>query len=151
MPENSGHHHGSGGNGGHGGKGGFGYERRDMSVRVIAISLAILAVFVIISVVAMKGYLNALWKPDRQQQEPPWRTDVESVPVGPRLTTTPDMGLKELLAAEDSVLTSYGWVHPDSGIVRIPIDRAIAILAERGLPSRAGGGAGASSPTGDPE
>jgi hypothetical protein len=39
-------------------------------------------------------------------------------------------------AAEDSLLKSYGWIDRERGIVRIPIDRAIEILAQRGLPVR---------------
>jgi DNA-binding GntR family transcriptional regulator len=41
-----------------------------------------------------------------------------------------------MLAAETAILHSYGWVDRDAGIVRIPIERAIEILAERGLPTR---------------
>jgi hypothetical protein len=39
-------------------------------------------------------------------------------------------------AAEDAALDSYGWVDKDAGIVRIPVDRAMEILAKKGLPSR---------------
>jgi hypothetical protein len=35
------------------------------------------------------------------------------------------------------MLKSYGWIDRDKGVVHIPIDRAIEILAERGLPVRA--------------
>jgi hypothetical protein len=33
-------------------------------------------------------------------------------------------------------LNSYGWVDQQAGIARIPIDRAMALLAQRGLPTR---------------
>ena len=36
----------------------------------------------------------------------------------------------------DAILDSYGWVDPDKGIVRIPIDQAIDIVAQKGLPSK---------------
>ena len=39
-------------------------------------------------------------------------------------------------AAEDQLLTSYGWVDQSKGIVRVPINRAIDMLASAGLPSR---------------
>jgi cytochrome c oxidase cbb3-type subunit III len=45
--------------------------------------------------------------------------------------------LAELRAAEDAALHSYGWVDRATGIVRIPIDRAMEVLAARGLPVRA--------------
>ena len=42
--------------------------------------------------------------------------------------------LAEFRAQEDALLTSYGWVEKDKGIARIPIDEAMRIVAERGLP-----------------
>ena len=48
--------------------------------------------------------------------------------------------LQEMLAAEDKLLHSYGWVDQQHGMVRIPIDRAIDLLAQRGLPSRPAAG-----------
>jgi hypothetical protein len=38
--------------------------------------------------------------------------------------------------AEARVLTSFAWVNRDSGRVRIPIERAMAIIAAEGLPVR---------------
>lgn len=57
-------------------------------------------------------------------------------PPEPRLQVTPQTDFQQLRAAEDTVLNSYGWVNREAGIVRIPIDRAIELLAERGLPAR---------------
>jgi hypothetical protein len=39
-------------------------------------------------------------------------------------------------AAEDKILNGYGWVDREHGVARIPIDRAIDLLAQRGLPAR---------------
>jgi cytochrome c oxidase cbb3-type subunit 3 len=58
-----------------------------------------------------------------------------SAPPPPR--TRVQAPLEELRAAEDAVLHSYGWVDRPAGIVRIPIDRAMEVPAERGLPVRA--------------
>ncbi len=38
--------------------------------------------------------------------------------------------------AEERVLASYGWLDPRAGVVRIPIDRAMDLVAQRGLPVR---------------
>jgi hypothetical protein len=43
-------------------------------------------------------------------------------------------GEPELRTAEDTDLNSYGWVDRTAGIARIPIDRAMQLLLERGLP-----------------
>ena len=53
----------------------------------------------------------------------------------PQLQEGPVLELKAVRAAEDQVLNSYAWVDPEKGVVRIPIDRAMDLLVERGLPA----------------
>jgi hypothetical protein len=48
----------------------------------------------------------------------------------------PDEAFKQLRATEDAVLNTYGWVDRESGIVHIPIERAMELLLQRGLPAR---------------
>lgn len=62
--------------------------------------------------------------------------DPARIPPGPRLQASPHDTLMIMRHEEDSVLTSYGWVNRDSGIVRVPIDRAMEMLIEHGVPSR---------------
>ncbi len=52
----------------------------------------------------------------------------------PRLVTSEPAVLAEFRAQESAFLTSYGWVEKDKGIARMPIDEAMKIVAERGLP-----------------
>ncbi len=59
-----------------------------------------------------------------------------ALPPEPRLQQAPIADLQEMLAAQDKLLHTYGWVDRQHGIVRVPIDRAIDMLAQRGLPSR---------------
>jgi hypothetical protein len=47
---------------------------------------------------------------------------------------------RALRAREDAVLNSYGWVDKTAGVVRIPIDEAIRLTVQRGLPVRQGSG-----------
>ena len=59
-------------------------------------------------------------------------------PSEPRLQVTPGQELTAMREAENAILYSYGWVDRNAGIVRLPIQRAMELLAERGLPARAG-------------
>ena len=52
-------------------------------------------------------------------------------PPAPRLQTDPRRDLEALRAAEDAQLHDYGWVDRAAGRVRIPIERAMVLLAER--------------------
>jgi hypothetical protein len=62
--------------------------------------------------------------------------DARQLPVEPRLQRSPILDLQRFRAAEDQILHGYGWVDQQHGVVHIPIDRAIDILAQRGLPAR---------------
>lgn len=41
-----------------------------------------------------------------------------------------------LYEAQNAKLNGYGWVDRSSGIVHIPIDRAMDLIVQRGLPAR---------------
>jgi hypothetical protein len=43
--------------------------------------------------------------------------------------------MQELLRNANAQLQSYGWVDRSMGMVRIPIDQAMALVVEQGLPS----------------
>ena len=58
------------------------------------------------------------------------------LPPEPRLQTNPRQDLIEMRAKEDATLNTYGWVDKTRGVVRIPIDEAMKLTVERGLPSR---------------
>jgi hypothetical protein len=59
------------------------------------------------------------------------------------LQTNPRQDLAAFHAHERERLSTYAWVDRDKGVIRIPIERAIALLAERGLPGSASDGRGA--------
>ena len=44
-----------------------------------------------------------------------------------------------LYQAQTERLNSYGWVDRSNGVVHIPIDRAMDLIIERGLPARTNG------------
>jgi len=58
----------------------------------------------------------------------------QPLPPEPRLQTSPHEDLKAYLARENWELTHYHWVDKDKGIAAIPIEDAIRIVAQRGIP-----------------
>ncbi len=58
----------------------------------------------------------------------------------PFLQTQPFMDIYTLRADETQKLTTYGWVDKEGGITRIPIDRAMEVMMQRGFPARPEGG-----------
>ena len=59
---------------------------------------------------------------------------IPRLPPEPRLQSFPRQDLRQMREAENAVLTGYGWVDRAGGIARIPVDRAVAILLDKGLP-----------------
>jgi hypothetical protein len=67
----------------------------------------------------------------------------------PRLEENERSQLRQLIEDQDRKLATYDWVDKDRGTVRIPIDRAMELIVERGLPVRGEGSTAAqtSAPT----
>jgi hypothetical protein len=55
-------------------------------------------------------------------------------PPGPRLQVRPEIELAAFRAQEDAILSSYAWVDKEQGIVRIPVEEAMRLVVERGMP-----------------
>lgn len=114
-----------------------GYERRDLSVRVVGIFFLGLTVAVAAVLVLMVWLFRSFEAGEARRDRPPSPlAGAPQPPPEPRLQVNASEDLKALRAAEDAALTTYGWVDRQAGIVRIPIDRAMDLLAERGLPTR---------------
>ncbi|OLC96545.1 MAG: hypothetical protein AUH86_09440 [Acidobacteria bacterium 13_1_40CM_4_58_4] len=54
----------------------------------------------------------------------------------PRLEINERTQLNGFRLDEEKKLNSYGWVDQKAGVVHIPIERAMQIVAQRGLPVR---------------
>ena len=71
----------------------------------------------------------------RDEPVPPMvAANLRRTPSGPRLEPNPLAPRRAARAREDAVLESYGWVDRNAGIARIPIDRAMELLVDKGLP-----------------
>lgn len=58
------------------------------------------------------------------------------VPPEPQLQPQPSRDWQQMLAEETQRLNSYGWINQSAGTVHIPIERAIELTLEQGLPVR---------------
>lgn len=117
-----------------------GHEERDVSFRpIVAAGLGMLMVAVIV-LVLLRGLLGH-YAAREAKLGPPVNPLAESygrqLPPEPRLQTAPIEDLRQLHAAEDALLNSYGWLDRQAGTAHIPIARAMELLVQRGLPSRA--------------
>jgi len=117
----------------HSPNGNAGHEQSEVSVRTIVISLAFLLVGAMLGAIIAVGvfrYLHQTYRPDVAATQ-----EIPQVPPQPRLQVIPSEEIQALHAREDHVLSTYSWVDKNSGTVRVPIDKAIDMLAQKGLPS----------------
>ena len=112
---------------------GAGHEQSEVDVRLIVVSLAFLAVFTLIICVLVVGifrYFHSYYGTDEAV-----RLSQPVIPPAPRIEVAPYEEYQRMKVREDHILNTYAWVDKSSGTVRVPIDRAIDLLAAKGLPS----------------
>lgn len=111
------------------------YEARDVDASVIGwVAVGVIAsAFVIYGIVKISyGYFartefHGVAPVTMVNQQPPQTS-------GPLLQVNPGADLEELQQSERQTLNSYGWVDQKKGIVRIPIEEAMKIVVQKGLP-----------------
>src|SRR6185312_12519901 len=114
---------------------GVAHERRDVNVfQISAFGIGLLLGCIVV-VFAMYGLFTFLFKREDAKNlgNPTAAMSSERItqPPEPRLQAEPKVELKDLKADEETILTSYGWIDPNKGIVRIPVDQAIDIVAQK--------------------
>jgi hypothetical protein len=122
-----------------------GHETTDAEIGPLVRFAVFLAATVIVSALVVIGlykYLDEREQAEKAGRHPLAAGIVRPLPPPPRLQTYPFDDIKELRKAENKVLDHYAWVDQNAGVVQIPIERAIDVLAERGLPYRQAGPAG---------
>jgi hypothetical protein len=114
------------------------HESTDISIRGVLWFVVILASTVMVIQFAIAGLMK-VFEHYEAKNDPfvsPQAVPAGTLPAEPRLQTTPWQDLKQFRADEELILHSYGWVDQKNGVVRLPIDKAKALLLERGIPVR---------------
>ena len=118
------------------------YEHTDIDVNVGYKFALWLAVSMVISVAIVWG---AFWffesrsksANTQAQKYPLAATRKAAEPPSPNLQMQPFKDIYELRQGESEKLGGYGWVDKEGGVTRIPIDRAMEVMLQRGFTSRA--------------
>jgi len=138
------------------------YERRDIrpgGVLYFLVGLAVAAVLIHFVIAGLYKYLE---KRNEAQQKavsplvtnpvqdtrmlpPQFKTDAEGTDYEkyleknyptPQLEIDERTQLNKVRLYEEDALSTYDYIDKNAGTVRIPIDRAMDLLAQRGLPTR---------------
>lgn len=129
-----------------------GYEVTDVHTPPIWKFLGYLFLITFGSIALMYGMFYALKGYNESQDAAPTAMEQQRVlPSGARLQVNEPQDLKTYKANQEKVLNSYGWEDKAVKVVRIPVSRAMEIVAEKGLPKfevkeTKGGAAAAAKP-----
>ena len=121
-----------------------GYETRDANTSGILLFLALLATTVVLVLLFAWGLFRQYSLSINNKPPDSPFTGVREVPSAPRLQVTPREDLQRILADQQSKLETYGWEDRQAGTVRIPIERAMDLLVQKGLPVATPGSSGQS-------
>ena len=135
-----------------------GFESSDVRVSGVVTFLISLAIFAVVTAVLAYGIGKVLNARMAREDGPPskWSRTVDMRPLGdlassaemqnkmaemtqkfptPRVQTDDgNQDVADLHAREDLLLDNYSWVDGTHAKVRIPIERAMELIAQRGLP-----------------
>jgi hypothetical protein len=118
------------------------YEHSDIDPAIGYKFALWLAVAMLVSAGIVYGFfwffLSSEVARDARVQQFPLAAGAVREPPTPRLQTQPFKDVYLLKQGEAAKLESYAWVDKEGGVVRIPIDRAMELTVEHGLPARAG-------------
>jgi hypothetical protein len=109
------------------------HERRDVRPAIVVVAGGGVLALVVFALVAMWWLLVGLERlqtAERPAAHPLTASEPVRLPPEPRLQVHPLADLRALRAREAATLESYAWVDRATGRVRIPIERAMALVAQ---------------------
>ena len=135
----------------------LGYERTDVRVSGIVVFLVAMSIFVVVTAVLCYGigavinaHLNKEDGPTSKWAKAVHLRELGNMPSSPELqnkiaaltqtfptprlvTDNGNQNVADLHAKENLLLNHYSWVDQSKGTVRIPIEQAMELIAQRGL------------------
>jgi hypothetical protein len=136
----------------------LGYERSDVRISGIIVFLISMGVFVVVTAVLCYGvgsminaHMNKEDGPTNKWSKTENIRELGNMPSAPAMqdkvaqlmqqfptprvqTDNGNEDIADLHARENLLLDHYTWIDQSKGTVRIPIDRAMELIAQRGLP-----------------
>jgi len=115
------------------------YESSDISLRPIVTTVVVLAAITVLSYIVVYGlyvYWHSADQRARTKNVLPIADGFNPPRTGPLLlegSEATDLKTMKLESAKN--VNSYGWVDQNTGVAHIPVERAIDIVAEKGLPT----------------
>lgn len=113
------------------------YEKTDATVRPLYQFLFWISVITLVTAILSAGVLKALesWRERASTRATMASPQDVQTPPAPRLQIQEPKDLAAFRKEEAEILSTYGVVDRDKGVFRIPIDEAMKLMLQRGLPA----------------
>jgi hypothetical protein len=117
------------------------YEPTDIKPRpVILTGVGVVSVTLAIGLLMYFVYAPLThWRESVGAQTPAAGAVPAQLPPEPRLQASPAAEFQSYRAAQMGQLNKYHWTNRDKGMVGIPIQRAMDLIVQRGIPPQTGG------------
>jgi hypothetical protein len=113
------------------------HDEQEVAVRgIVYFGIVLVATIVVVAMIC--GWLFG-FLPNEQVARTTGAQGRRTAPPGPQLQVDAPEDLRRIRESDQAILNSYGWIDKEQGVVRLPIGRAMDLLAERGLPRHSGG------------
>ena len=109
-----------------------GYEKQDVGFRFAMLFVSALIAAVIVVLIFLVWFYRVVVPPTPSTQVPVAQQRPQ--PPAPVLQANPAADMRKFREREGQKASSYGWVDEKGGIAHVPVQRAMEIVAERGLP-----------------
>jgi len=125
----------------------LGFEREDLGGKPVfgfILSLLVSGVLIYYVIWGIFHFLDAFDKKNQQTRNPLVKVETNTRDVRaeyiqrfpePRLEENERTEINDFRYSEEQQLNSYGWVDEKAGVAHIPIDQAMQLIAQRGLPT----------------
>ena len=116
-----------------------GHETRDADVGKLIIFGLVLIAMVLGGFIVTEAVFHFVIKNENAQRQVSPFENASQIPPEPHLQVADSTDLQNYRKQQTETLDSYGWADPKQNIVRIPIDRAMDLMLQKGFPVQAPG------------
>jgi hypothetical protein len=110
------------------------YETQDADVRGVFRFLVVMGLALAFTLVLCWGLFRYLSATAAEPNPASPFAGTRQLPSGPQLQVNPREDWLKFHAAQQQALESYAWEDREAGTVRVPIERAMELLLEKGVP-----------------
>ena len=112
------------------------WEIKDVDVTALFLIAALVIMAALLAALATGGLFRAMaLHADATERQPSTLAEERQNFPAPRLQVSPAADFAAYHAAQQHELHSYGWIDQAHGTVHMPIERAMDLLLQRGLPT----------------